>query len=77
MAKKKTKLQLYRCGQPVLLKNAGINGIITACCIRFRRVEYEISYFGNGEQFKVWANKAEFTCTKRASEKIGFKVKQS
>ena len=67
--KKKKTLKVHSCGTEVKLKLAGINGFITAICIRQNRIEYEITYYTEGQQFKIWAHKSEF-CPKEKEQSV-------
>lgn len=68
------KLKIIDCGTCVITKSQGIDAIITAINIRFEKVQYEISYFYNGDYKSVWLNENEFEFeTKEAKNKIGFK----
>jgi hypothetical protein len=74
--KKGKILKLHGCGTEVKLKLAGIDGFITAICIRQNRIEYEITYYTEGQQFKIWAHKSEF-CLKekgQSTKTIGFHI---
>lgn len=54
-------LLLFPCGTLVRSKYGNIEGMITAQNLRFERVQYEVSYFNNGEQKAIWMNENEFT----------------
>lgn len=58
--------------QPKLLK---VDAIITAACIRDKRVTYELSYFNNGELKNIWLSELEFTIKESVftTNKVGFK----
>ena len=66
------ELKILSCGTPVRTKLGLIDGIITATCIRFNSIAYEISYFYDGEGRTLWMNEAEFTTNTKHSV-IGFK----
>lgn len=67
-------MNLYKCGTHVKINMGLIEGMITAICIRFNAVTYEISYFTEGVQKTIWMNEAEFTpVSKCKRENIGFK----
>ena len=59
------------CGSIVKTKLSNIEGMITCQSIRFDKVQYEISYFNNGEQRTVWMNENEFE-TNIEKQVIGF-----
>lgn len=65
-------LKILPCGTYIRTKLGLIDGIITAACIRFDAVTYEISYFCDGEGKSLWMNEAEFTTNSKHST-IGFK----
>lgn len=54
-------LFLFPCGILVRSKYGNIEGMITAQSLRFDKVQYEVSYFNNGEQKAIWMNENEFT----------------
>lgn len=54
-------LLLFPCGTLVKSKYGNIEGMITCQNIRFDKVQYEVSYFNNGEQKAIWMNENEFT----------------
>ena len=54
-------LLLFPCGTFVRSKYGNIEGMITAQSLRFDKVQYEVSYFNNGEQKGIWMNENEFT----------------
>lgn len=59
--KKKVKLiTCFACGSIVKTKLSKIEGMITCQSIRFDKIQYEISYFLNGEQKTIWMNENEF-----------------
>ncbi|MCH7928694.1 MAG: hypothetical protein IID03_12065 [Candidatus Dadabacteria bacterium] len=41
-------MKVYECGLKVTTVMGGIEGIIIGICIRFNRVQYELSYFEKG-----------------------------
>ena len=54
-------LLLFPCGTLVKSKYGNIEGMVTCQNLRFDKVQYEISYFNNGEQKAIWMNENEFT----------------
>lgn len=64
-------MKLLPCGITVRTKISNIEGMITAACIRFDKVTYEISYFSNSEQKVIWMHEKEFT-TDSKKQTIGF-----
>jgi hypothetical protein len=65
-------IEVFPCGEIVRTIIGDIEGMITAVCIRFEEVRYEISYFVNQEQCTVWMNEKEFR-TNITKIPIGFK----
>jgi hypothetical protein len=65
-------VELLPCGTMVKTKLGSISGMITASVIRFDKLQYEISYFHDGEEKTVWMNEAQFT-TEANKTTIGFK----
>ena len=67
-------IEVYPCGIMVTMIYGNITGMITAFCIRFDRVQYEISYFNLGEQQTIWVDEKQFnTCNSHNKINIGFK----
>lgn len=67
-------MEVYECGKNVITKIGNVSGIITAACIRFEKVQYEVSYFLNGERKEVWLDEREFTLENESDKiQIGFK----
>jgi len=54
------QIKLYPSGTHIRTTIGQIEGMITAACVRFSSVSYEIAYFYDGEQRTVWMNEAEF-----------------
>lgn len=68
------KIKIIECGTTVRPKLLKVDAIITAICIRFERVTYEISYFNNGEYKTVWLSESELnTVTVGKDFKVGYK----
>lgn len=67
------QIKLYPSGTRIRTTIGQIEGMITAACIRFSSVSYEITYFSDGEQRTVWMNEAEFSTTDNIVS-IGFKI---
>jgi len=55
------QIKLFPCGTHIRTTLGQIEGMITAACVRFSSVSYEIAYFYDGEQRTVWMNEAEFS----------------
>lgn len=68
------EIKIYNCGTEVITKIGKVKAIITAVSIRFGRVQYEISYFNNGERKDPWLNENEFTTSAVKNLSIGFKT---
>lgn len=67
------ELSVVPCGTIVKTVIGSIEGMITAFIVRFDKVQYEISYFHDGEQKTLWMNEMEFTA-KTEKQSIGFKT---
>jgi hypothetical protein len=66
-------MNLYKCGTHVRTNMGLIEGMVTAICIRFDAVTYEISYFTDGVQKVIWMNEDEFkTIPERKRKSIGY-----
>lgn len=63
----------FACGTEVIIKGAEIKAIITAVCIRFGSINYEVTYYSKGVQEVVWVREQEFTAREYETTKIGFK----
>lgn len=48
-----------------------VEGMITGVCIREGYINYDISYFKNGEYTNCWLNRAEFLVKSSNSKKVG------
>lgn len=67
-------MHIFECGTKIVTKIGSVQAIITAACIRFEKVQYEISYFVDGERKEVWVDEREFTVDSGTFKKqIGFK----
>lgn len=66
-------MEILKCGLEVELKNTKIIAIITACCIRFDKVNYEVSYFNGLEYKSIWVNEKEFNAENKLTDKLGYK----
>lgn len=67
---------LISCGTVVKPKLLNIEAMVTCQSLRFDKVQYEISYFLNGEQKVIWMNENEFDVINGNRQIIGF-VKNS
>lgn len=66
-------MNLYKCGTHVITNMGSIEGMVTAICIRFDAVTYEVSYFIEGNHKTIWINEAEFkTIPDRKRKSIGY-----
>jgi hypothetical protein len=63
---------VYKCGIKVITVIGNIEGMITGVSIRFEKVQYEVSFFYDGEQRCYWMHEQEFI-TNEEKVKIGFK----
>lgn len=66
-------MHVFECGTLIETKVEKIKGYITAFTVRFGSVQYELSYFNNGEAKTCWLNECEFTTSKEKTLSIGFK----
>lgn len=67
-------MKIVPCGSKVTSKINNIEGIVTAACIRFNLVNYEISYFSGQDYKQIWLTEAEFDFTDK-KKSIGFNQK--
>jgi len=67
---------LLSCGTIVKPKLLNIEGMITCQSLRFEKVQYEVTYFLNGDYKTIWMNENEFDIVNGTRQKIGF-VKNS
>lgn len=69
---------MVSCGTTVETKIGKHVAIITAACIRFDKVQYELSYFYNGDYKTVWLHRAEFDLreTDQIKSAIGFQFER-
>lgn len=68
-------ITVIACGTTVTTKLGKIEGTITCQSIRFRLVQYEITYILNGERKTFWADEDEFITATHERQKVGFKTK--
>jgi len=61
-----------QCGHTVMLKIEKIKGMITGICIRFDRIQYEFSYFHNGDIKIIWLSENEFDQIVEKETAVGF-----
>jgi hypothetical protein len=66
-------MEILKSGTLVTTNSSQIKAIVTGACIRFEKVNYEISYFYNGEYKTAWLNENEFSVENAVTEKIGYK----
>ena len=64
-------MKVIPCGTHIKTKINSIEGIITAVSIRFKSVNYEVSYFSGQEYKQIWLNESEFEFFSKRST-IGF-----
>lgn len=67
------EISCFPCGTIVITVIGSIKGMITAFIIRFDKVQYEISYFHDGEEKTVWMHEKQFS-TEGTKKAIGFKT---
>lgn len=65
-------IKIIPCGTLIKTVYGNIEGMITCCDIRFNKIQYEISYFLNGEEQTIWMHEEQFE-TNKEKIKIGFK----
>ena len=68
-------MNVLQCGTEVQTKIDKLNAIITGVCIRHDSIDYNVSYFHNGEHKDVWLYEDELIIKDHKSLNIGF-VKQ-
>lgn len=66
-------LSVYPCGVMVKLW-CGVEGMITAHCSRFTKIEYEVTYYVAGDRKTVWVDESEFCLGGTKSQRIGYKT---
>lgn len=67
-------MKVYKCGSKAITVIGSIEGIITAVNIRFKKVNYEFSYFKDGKHSDVWLEECELKFNKSAKQiVIGYK----
>lgn len=66
------EVTLLSCGTIIKTKIGKIEGMITCQSLRFGQVQYEISYFINNEQKKIWMTEHEFDMISGNHQIIGF-----
>lgn len=65
------RLRFYPCGTKVIIKNGSVNAVITAICLRFDCLTYELTYFA-GDYKKEWMFEVEFEVENGTVKKVGF-----
>jgi len=68
-------MDVYQCGTLVTITLGQIPGVITAAEIRYETVNYEVSYFINGEYRCGFMHPSNFSVNdnQKPAEKVGFK----
>jgi len=66
------RLRFYPCGTKAIIKNGNVNATITAICLRFESLSYELTYY-TGEYKKEWCFESEFDVENGTVKQIGFK----
>lgn len=67
-------IEVIECGTIATTKLHEIKGMITACSIRFDKINYEFTYFKDGEQRVIWLHEEEFEKSDHKKINIGFKA---
>lgn len=66
-------MEVIKCGTKVLTKIGHIEGMVTAVSIRFESVQYEVSYFHDGDIKTAWVREGEFDVEDGKKIPIGFR----
>jgi hypothetical protein len=66
-------IEIHKSGTLAELKLGSVPAMITAASIRFENVQYELSYYHNGEMKTTWCNEKEFIVSNSEKQKVGFK----
>jgi hypothetical protein len=66
-------MDVIECGREAKTKLGQKDALITAVCIRYEKITYELTYFNNGKFDTVWMHETEFILKeKNTKTKIGF-----
>jgi hypothetical protein len=65
-------MTIYPCGSEVVIKRPGVFGNVTAVMIRFELITYEITYYVDSIQQRVWVHEDEIMKDGK-KHPIGFK----
>ena len=65
-------MMVYSCGTEVVVKRPGVWGNITAITIRFGLVTYEVTYYVDSVQQRIWVTEDEIMKNGHKI-KLGFK----
>ena len=63
---------IYPCGSAVVITRSGYQGDVTAVEIRYELVRYEVTYYIDGMQQRVWVHENELNNPINKA-KVGFK----
>ena len=66
-------IEVIPCGTIVTTIIGGIRGMISAVCIRFEAIQYEVHYFAGEEEKSVWMTEKQFEVEDSGAKKIGFR----
>ena len=66
-------MEIIPCGTLVNTIIGNVEGQITASCIRFDSIEYELSYIYCGEFKTIWVREEQLNKIEIVKQKIGFK----
>lgn len=66
-------IKIFPCGTEVILERTGNFGNITAVEIRFELIRYEVTYYIDGYQQKIWVHPDELHKENKRKTGIGFK----
>lgn len=67
-------MDVIPCGTTIVSKIAGIEGMIIAIKISFAQVDYDITFFIDGNFRNIWMNENEFDIKTTNRQPIGFKI---
>ena len=67
------EIKTFPCGITVKPKLHNTEAIITCVSMRFGKIQYELSYFYNGEYKVIWMAEEEFVTLTDEKTTIGFK----
>ena len=72
MFKNGNRMNIYPCGSSVVITRSGYQGDVTAVEIRYELVRYEVTYYVEGVQQRIWVHEKELN-NPINKVKLGFK----